>query len=436
MPLVTHRRATAQTPATVKYMTWWWAEKGRNDAWRGIVKKFHDAQKDIRIQEVGFPYSEFFQRVTTQLAGGRLDADVLSFYDELGIRLIKTGALAPVDDVVQKLGIPDKLDKTVHQFVTAGGKLHGLLAVNVPYALIYNRDLYQAAGVAKAPTSQEEYIQVAKRLTKRPGPVRPRRSQHDAGAERLVVGHLPLGDGLRRSVGEGQEAPAHRGAGHQRRQGLQAALRRVRAAGRRRLHLPAHGLGRQDRPVHRQLRQHQHPQVGQPGDLSKIFTAPPPWENHRAINIPNYVGIYAGSTQKQAAAAFLEFVYRPENFQQLMEAALDIYPPYQGAVREAYLKELHWVSGYLASKGSPIPALVEGLESNIAEVRQAVLSQVSQVLTTGKAPEAAMAEAQTVGRGPRRACLIASNGVAAARSASRRPPRTSSPPPSSSTSPC
>jgi len=123
------RRATAQTPVTVKYMTWWWAEKGRNDAWRGIVKKFHDAQKDIRIQEVGFPYSEFFQRVTTQLAGGRLDADVLSFYDELGIRLIKTGALSPVDDVVQKLGIQEKLDKTVHQFVTSGGKLYGLLGV-------------------------------------------------------------------------------------------------------------------------------------------------------------------------------------------------------------------------------------------------------------------------------------------------------------------
>src|SRR5947207_14710117 len=70
------RRATAQTPVTVKYLTWWWAEKGRNEAWRGIVKRFHDAQRDIRIQEVGFPYSEFFQRVTTQLAGGRLDADV------------------------------------------------------------------------------------------------------------------------------------------------------------------------------------------------------------------------------------------------------------------------------------------------------------------------------------------------------------------------
>ncbi len=38
---------------------------------------------------------------------------------------------------------------------------------------------------------------------------------------------------------------------------------------------------------------------GNPAIYPKIFTAPPPWENHRAINIPNYVGIYAGSTQKR-----------------------------------------------------------------------------------------------------------------------------------------
>src|SRR5215510_1878655 len=128
LTLTRPRRSTAQTPVTVKYLTWWWAEKGRNEAWRGIVRKFHESQKDIRVQEVGFPYSEFFQRVTTQLAGGRLDADVLSFYDELGIRLIKAGVLAPVDDVVQRLGIQDRLDRQVHQFVTAGGKLYGLLA--------------------------------------------------------------------------------------------------------------------------------------------------------------------------------------------------------------------------------------------------------------------------------------------------------------------
>jgi len=88
----------------VKYMTWWWAEKGRNEAWRGIVKKFHDSQKDIRIQEVGFPYSEYFQRVTTQLAGGRLDADVVSLSDELAVRMVKGNYLIQVDDIPKRLG--------------------------------------------------------------------------------------------------------------------------------------------------------------------------------------------------------------------------------------------------------------------------------------------------------------------------------------------
>jgi multiple sugar transport system substrate-binding protein len=392
--LVPRRRATAQTPATIKYMTWWWAEKGRNDAWRAIVKKFHDAQKDIRIQEVGFPYSEFFQRVTTQLAGGRLDADVLSFYDELGIRLIKTGALAPVDDVVQKLGISDKLDKTVHQFVTSGGKLHGLLAVNVPYALIYNRDLYQAAGVAKAPTSQEEYLQVAKRLTRRPDQFghAARNTMPEQNGWWSDISHWVMGYGGQWVKGKKPlltEAPVINAVKAYKRLYDESVPQGADASTYRRMAWEGKIAQYIDNSANINILR-----SGNPAIYSKIFTAPPPWENHRAINIPNYVGIYAGSTQKQAAAAFLEFVYRPENFQQLMESALDIYPPYQGAVREAYLKDLHWVSGFLASKGSPIPALVEGLESNIAEVRQAVLSQVSQVLTTGKAPEAALAEAQ------------------------------------------
>src|SRR2546423_10059911 len=53
--------AAAANAVTLKYLSWWWAETGRNDAWRAVVAKFHAAQNDIRIQEVGFPFSEFFQ---------------------------------------------------------------------------------------------------------------------------------------------------------------------------------------------------------------------------------------------------------------------------------------------------------------------------------------------------------------------------------------
>ncbi len=296
--------------------------------------------------------------------------------------------------MVQKLGIQEKLDKTVHQFVTAGGKLYGLLGVNVPYALIYNRDLYQAAGVAKAPTSQEEYIQVAKRLTKRPDQFghAARSTMPEQNGWWSDISHWVMGYGGQWVKGKKPqltEAPVINAIKAYKRLYDESMPQGADASTYRRMAWEGKIAQYIDNSANIGILK-----SGNPAIYPKIFTAPPPWENHRAINIPNYVGIYAGSPQRQAAAAFLEFVYRPENFQQLMEAALDIYPPYQGAVREAYLKELHWVSGYLASKGSPIPALVEGLESNIAEVRQIVLSQVSQVLTAGKAPEAAMAEAQ------------------------------------------
>ena len=394
LPVVAARRSTAQTPVTVKYLTWWWAEKGRNDAWRGIVRKFHESQKDIRIQEVGFPYSEFFQRVTTQLAGGRLDADVLSFYDELGIRLIKGNFLAPVDEVVKRLGIQDRLDKQVHQFVTAGGRLYGLLAVNVPYALIYNKELYGRAGVTKAPGTQEEYFATAKRLTKRPDQFghAARSTMQEQNGWWQDISHWVLGYGgqwVKGKKPQVTEAPVINAVKAYKRLYDEAMPQGSDASTYRRMAWEGKVAQYIDNSANINILK-----SGNPAIYPTIFTAPPPWENHRAINIPNFVGIYAGSTQKQAAQTFLEFVFKAENFRELMEAALDIYEPYKGVTREAYIKELHWVEGFLASKGTPIPALVEGLESNVAEVRQMVLSRVSEVLTTGKAPDAAMAEAQ------------------------------------------
>lgn len=394
LPLVWVRRSTAQTAVTVKYLTWWWAEKGRNDAWRALVKKFHESQKDIRIQEVGFPYSEFFQRVTTQLAGGKLDADVLSFMDELGIRLIKGGYLHPVDDVVSRLGIQARLDRSGHQFVTANGKLHGLLAVNVPYALIYNKELYDKAGVTKPPATHEEYFATAKRLTRRPEQFghAARSTMQEQNGWWQDISHWVLsygGQWVKAKKPQVTDAAVISAVKAYKRLYDEAMPQGADASTYRRMAWEGKIAQYVDNSANINILK-----SGNPAVYPKIYTAPPPWENRRAINIPNYVGIYAGSPQKQAAQAFLEFVFRAENLGPLMEAALDIYEPYQGALRPAYVKELHWVSGFQASRGTPIPAMVEGLESNVAEVRQTVLSKVSEVLTAGKAPEAAMAEAQ------------------------------------------
>ena len=391
------QQAPAQAPpnaVTLKYLTWWWAETGRNNAWREVVAKFHAAQNDIRIQEVGFPYSEFFQRVTTQLAGGKLDADVLSFDDVTAVRLIQTDVLEPMDDVVATLRLTDKLDKPTHDFVTRNGKLYGLLGVNVPYALIYNKDVYDKGGVAKPPSTQEEVIETAKQLTRRPDQFgfAGRNTMQEQNGWMQDISHWVLGYGgqwMKAKKPLVTEAPVINAVKAYKQLYDDAIPQGADASTYRRMAWEGKIAQYIDNSANINILK-----SGNESIYPKIFTAPPPWESHRALNIPNYVGIYSGSSNKQAAKVWWEFVYRPENFGPLMEAALDIYPPYQGIPSEQYLKGLHWKDGFLASKGTPLPAMVEGLEANVAEVRQIVLGKVSEVLTTGKPPEDAMAEAQ------------------------------------------
>lgn len=211
----TQAPAKPAAPVTIKYLSHIWAEKGRDVAWRGLVKKYHSQQNDIRIEEVSFPYSEFFQRVMTQLAGGRLDADVLTCTDELAVRLVKANHLEPVDDLVAKLGIGDKLDKGVHDFVTSGGKLYGILSVLGPYALIYNKELYEKEGIKTPPPPRTSTLPSPSRSPSVP-----------TSSATLVVARCPsrtaggrthpVGAGLRWHVVQGQEAARHRSACHQR----------------------------------------------------------------------------------------------------------------------------------------------------------------------------------------------------------------------------
>src|SRR5689334_14764732 len=38
----------------LNFLTWFWTEPGRSDAWRAMIKKFHASQSDIHINESGY----------------------------------------------------------------------------------------------------------------------------------------------------------------------------------------------------------------------------------------------------------------------------------------------------------------------------------------------------------------------------------------------
>jgi ABC-type glycerol-3-phosphate transport system substrate-binding protein len=385
----------AKDAVTVKYLTWWWAEKGRNDAWRNVVKKFHAAQNSVRIQEVGFPFSEWSQQITTQLAGGGLDADCLSFADDLATRLIKGNYLEPIDDVVQKLGVQDKLDKNLHQFATANGKLYGLMATNVPYAVIYNKDLYAQHGVTKPPSTIDETFATAKQLTQRPDLYgwAGRNTMQEQNGWFVDISHWVLAyDGVWAKAKKPlvTETPVINAIKAYKRLYDEAMPQGADASTYRRLAYEGKIAQYLDNSANINILK-----SGNPDIYPKILTAPPPWPNKKSISSPSYLGVYAKSAKKDAAKAFIEFVFQPDNFTGLMKDALDIYPPYQDALNDdSYLKGLPWSDGFLQAKGVTLPSMLEGFENNLAEARQIIIGKISEVLTGGRTPEQAMADAQ------------------------------------------
>src|ERR1700682_4230701 len=47
-------------------LTWFWTEPGRGDAWRTMIKKFHDSQSDIHINEKGYGENDYFKTILLQ----------------------------------------------------------------------------------------------------------------------------------------------------------------------------------------------------------------------------------------------------------------------------------------------------------------------------------------------------------------------------------
>jgi multiple sugar transport system substrate-binding protein len=359
-----------------------------------MVKKFHDSQNDIRVEEVGFPYSEYFQKVMQQLAGGRLDADVVSAMDELVIRLMPGNHLEPLDDLVAKLGVKDKLDKATHAFSSSGGKLYGINVATVPYALIYNKELYEKEGIAKPPANRDEYFEVAKKVTKRPNQfghasrsTMPEQNGWWQDITQWVLGYGGMWAEAKKPMVTSE--PVLNAIKAYKKLYDEAMPQGATASDYRRMAWEGKVVQYIDNSANMNILK-----TGNESIYPKIFTAPPPWENKKSIAIPNYVGVYSGSTKKDAAKAWWEFVFKPANYQPLAEQALDIVGPYPEIMRPDYIKGLHWASGFQAAQGVVFASVVPGFESNIAEFRQTVLQRVSEVLTAGKAPEQAMQEAQ------------------------------------------
>jgi ABC-type glycerol-3-phosphate transport system substrate-binding protein len=381
---------------TIPLLSWMWNEPGRGEAWRAMLAKFHAEQTDIFIEEAGAPFNEFTNNMLIQSQSGAINGALFHTTPDLVVRLLRGGHLEPLQDIVDNLGIGDTLS-AAHDHLRIDGKVHGLDIVTVKFGLLYNSAMFESAGVS-VPTTPEEWVQASVALTKGSdqfGIYSPHLMSEPGDFWFILQQWAVLFDGL---WAEGRTplvntAPVIEGLKLFKTMYDQAMPRGTDTATANQMY--ANGRIAQQLIVSAAVNIWS---TSGPDIYPSLRSVVPPGPSGKAITRihPICVNANASDDEKAAAKAFVEWLYRPENYQELMERCLDVVPPYPGAVRQEYLDEQFWAEGYLAGQATtPLEIMGDYIFFN-QEFGNIVMDKFSEVLVANRPVEDAMADAQQV----------------------------------------
>ncbi len=161
--------APAEEPAaeavTLKWAIW---DKDTTAYWQAIVDAYQAANPNVTIEMVDLGSTDYMTVLATELSGSGSDFDVVTIKDVPGYAtLVQKNAIIPLDDYISGAGIDLAQYSGATDQVTVDGKLYELPFRNDFWVLFYNKDLFDAAGVAY-PTNDmtfDQYDALAREMT-------------------------------------------------------------------------------------------------------------------------------------------------------------------------------------------------------------------------------------------------------------------------------
>jgi len=383
------------SPQTLKLLSWVQFEPGRKDAWKAVLDKFNASQKDYNVVFSGWESNIFTTQVLIQAQAGSIDADVMTMIPDLGLRVMQLGLLAPIDDIIAKLGVhPSK----AHDFMRMKGHLYGISIVEVPFAVVYNSQSLAKAGIHQPATTIDGWQSQLKELTRKPkqyGIWQPNASaeifnwwfqlQEFCLAYDTVwaKGKTPLLN--TDPIIKGLEL-------------WQSQYKNYMAAGATQgqaLRLFSNGQIAEELNVSAAVNQYK---VTSPAVYQYVRSVPPPWPTKKSISRLHPLGIVAGTSKMDGAKAFVEFMATPANMALLMEKGLDVVPPYPEVNKvpgfKQYMDSQFWAKGYLDITAVPFPDVMGDFISHNTEFGNIVTTNFQRALISNTTVAQAMATAQ------------------------------------------
>ena len=134
--------ASAQTTIVWSF----WGDPGELPPNYEVIEAFHAAQDDVRIEVQHAPWGAYFDRILTQMAGGT--APDVMFLNNIPSYAAR-GVLAPLDALIARDGFDtDAYHPGLLAIFSYEDEVYGFARDNDTNVLYYNKDLFDAAGVA------------------------------------------------------------------------------------------------------------------------------------------------------------------------------------------------------------------------------------------------------------------------------------------------
>lgn len=162
--------AGAAAAVELEVATWHWTEPARGAVLRKLVEQFVGEHPGITVKEVSVPFPRYVEQMLLRLAGGA-PPDVLVATDGMLFTFLDRGHLTPFESLapLARMLERDRPDLVDGQAVAhIGGQTYGVVSHYSTYGLLYNEKLLGEAGIAKPPTTPQEFLVAATKLTKAP----------------------------------------------------------------------------------------------------------------------------------------------------------------------------------------------------------------------------------------------------------------------------
>lgn len=143
---------TAST--TLSFPSHFWAEAGSAFP-HAVVDKFKAANPSFTVEMPPVPFSDYHNKVYTQMASGQAPDVIVPFDPQIG-QWAREGLLEPLDDCLAGHNLDTSKLIAGQKVAQIEGKTYGLLLYSNPRVLAYNQQMFADAGVA-VPKNLDEF---------------------------------------------------------------------------------------------------------------------------------------------------------------------------------------------------------------------------------------------------------------------------------------